>query len=428
MSTSDMTEYLRVKLAERGHESGAKFMEDGFDRWAESTQPARVGQMEKVPSEPSMESYGGAMTVSMAKKYLQDKMGGRRRGELHGGFDLAGNFNAIKNAASQLIKFWREISKFLKELKKELQDEVVVNVELEPQIREAGRLFLNFLNQLEVVQHVLDGIASMASYVGLGRHGGSLAQDFATYGKKVFDLYVWIKKNGPGIRYILGMKSLNTPQPFGKEILKVIDPILNLIGAGRHGGRSMLTDMPMLGGAKCQCPKRHRHGGTRVPQHLLEGPSLGESEHLTQIKSMHGGRKHGGRKHGGIREMSMPIDTENRISEDMYNQKMASRPVKLGMGSGGRVVGGRKHGGTMGALGRHSEEVHGGRVVGGKAPSARGAIVKKIMREKGLSLPQASKYVKEHGLYSKPKRGGFYYGENGKLCSTDDYINHSPGC
>ena len=425
MSTSDMTEYLRVKLAERGHESGAKFMEDGFDRWAESTQPARMGQMEKMPSEPSMESHGGAMTVSMAKKYLQDKMGGRRRGELHGGFDLAGNFNAIKNGASQLIKFWREISKFLKELKTELQDEVVANVELTPQVREAGTLFLNFLKQLEVVQHVLDGIASMASYVGLGRHGGSIAKDFADYGKKVFELYTWIKKNGPGIRYILGMKSLNTPQPFGKEILKVIDPVLKLIGAGRHGGfapaakmvqergfapaakmvqehmggrhggRSMLTDMPMLGGrrtmlrdltmsggAKCQCPKRHKNGGTRVPQHLLEGPSLGESEHLTQIKSMHGGRKHGGRKHGG----------------------------------------------TMGALGRHSEEVHGERVVGGKAPSARGAIVSKIMREKGLSLPQASKYVKEHGLYGKPKRGGFYYGENGKLCSTNDYINHSPGC
>ena len=29
---------------------------------------------------------------------------------------------------------------------------------------------------------------------------------------------------------------------------------------------------------------------------------------------------------------------------------------------------------------------------------ARGEIVKKVMREKGLSLPQASKYVKEHGL------------------------------
>jgi len=44
-------------------------------------------------------------------------------------------------------------------------------------------------------------------------------------------------------------------------------------------------------------------------------------------------------------------------------------------------------------------------IMGGKKPratrkpSARGAIVKKVMKEHGLNLPQASKYVKEHGLY-----------------------------
>jgi hypothetical protein len=34
-----------------------------------------------------------------------------------------------------------------------------------------------------------------------------------------------------------------------------------------------------------------------------------------------------------------------------------------------------------------------------KKPSARGEMVKKIMREKHLSLPQASSYVKQHNLY-----------------------------
>jgi hypothetical protein len=38
------------------------------------------------------------------------------------------------------------------------------------------------------------------------------------------------------------------------------------------------------------------------------------------------------------------------------------------------------------------------RAVGGGAKE-RGAIVSKIMKEHGLSLPMASKYVKEHGLY-----------------------------
>jgi len=57
---------------------------------------------------------------------------------------------------------------------------------------------------------------------------------------------------------------------------------------------------------------------------------------------------------------------------------------------------------------QHKDSGHGselimgsGREVGAgkKRSSARGELVKKIMREKGLSLPMASKYVKEHNLY-----------------------------
>jgi hypothetical protein len=43
--------------------------------------------------------------------------------------------------------------------------------------------------------------------------------------------------------------------------------------------------------------------------------------------------------------------------------------------------------------------VTGGKKAAAKKPSARGAIVSKVMKEKGLSLGAASKYVKEHGLY-----------------------------
>lgn len=38
---------------------------------------------------------------------------------------------------------------------------------------------------------------------------------------------------------------------------------------------------------------------------------------------------------------------------------------------------------------------------GGSLKKSRNAIVKEIMNGKGLSLPQASKYVKDHGLYKK---------------------------
>jgi hypothetical protein len=46
----------------------------------------------------------------------------------------------------------------------------------------------------------------------------------------------------------------------------------------------------------------------------------------------------------------------------------------------------------------------GGLSAGGISGGARGArndIVKKIMKEQGLSLPLASKFVKEHNLYKK---------------------------
>jgi len=40
-----------------------------------------------------------------------------------------------------------------------------------------------------------------------------------------------------------------------------------------------------------------------------------------------------------------------------------------------------------------------GSMVGGRKPNARAAIVKKVMAEKGMKMIEASKYVKEHGLY-----------------------------
>jgi hypothetical protein len=39
------------------------------------------------------------------------------------------------------------------------------------------------------------------------------------------------------------------------------------------------------------------------------------------------------------------------------------------------------------------------KAVGGRKPNARAEIVKKVMREKGLKMIEASKYVKAHGLY-----------------------------
>ena len=43
----------------------------------------------------------------------------------------------------------------------------------------------------------------------------------------------------------------------------------------------------------------------------------------------------------------------------------------------------------------------GGGTSGGKRVSDRNVLVRQIMKEKGMSLPQASKYIKENNLYKK---------------------------
>ena len=67
---------------------------------------------------------------------------------------------------------------------------------------------------------------------------------------------------------------------------------------------------------------------------------------------------------------------------------MLNGPLAGGGISGGGVSGGGVSGGTLGI----SSE---------KRPSARNVLVRQIMKEKGMSLPQASRHIKENNLYKK---------------------------
>ena len=63
-----------------------------------------------------------------------------------------------------------------------------------------------------------------------------------------------------------------------------------------------------------------------------------------------------------------------------------------GMSAGGMSAGGMSAGGAPGAKPKKKREVS-------KKVSKRAEIVKKVMKEKGLSMIEASKYVKQHKLY-----------------------------
>lgn len=84
------------------------------------------------------------------------------------------------------------------------------------------------------------------------------------------------------------------------------------------------------------------------------------------------------RSNGKEKEQIDKMYGEGKMKKAHYNQMMklfAAPKMKGGASFAPRVVGGAK-----------------------KAPSSRGALIKKVMAEQKCSLPQASKYIKEHNL------------------------------
>ena len=80
--------------------------------------------------------------------------------------------------------------------------------------------------------------------------------------------------------------------------------------------------------------------------------------------------------------------------------EVRERRTGSGMSAGGMSAGGVSAGG-MSAGGMSAGSYCGGGKK--KTPSERAKVVSQVMKEHHLNLAQASKYVKEHGLY---KRGG----------------------
>lgn len=360
MSTGDQTQYMRGKLAERGTTREASFMRDGFDNWAESETPARVGQIEKIPAESQMQSYGGAMSLKHAKQF-------QVHGGMHGGFiELPSLVKDGIAAARKLIDFYKGASEWLDDFREELQDEVIDNPDPKlVQWRPFAQDLKNHLDALKPFQTVLDAIIKVTGAGRRGMHGGMSLEQAGQVAQQIIDTYMWFNTNAAAIRAILGgFRSLNTPIPVGKEILKVLDPILSAVGMGK-------------GGKKCGCKK----GGAvdKIPPFpKMGGRSCGGA--LEVLPSLDSLTKSGGRKRAASVEMpeyetygaAMPRPVEYNMAPPRYTQEEEDAIIRKKMG---------------------------GRKVGGRAPSARGAIVRKVMAEHGLSLPQASKYVKEHGLY-----------------------------
>jgi hypothetical protein len=97
----------------------------------------------------------------------------------------------------------------------------------------------------------------------------------------------------------------------------------------------------------------------------------------------------------------------------MLDQPMPISGTNMSLSGSGHMVGGAyKHGQSIGELTEYLRKPRGGVSMGAgdtgayegqgkkpRKPNARAAVVKRVMSEKGMSMIEASKYVKAHNLY-----------------------------
>jgi hypothetical protein len=426
MSTGDQSQYVRAKLAERGSRAQAKFMTDGFDRWAESTEPAREGQMDKIPAEPQMASSGGAMTLSKAKQKLLKLQGLH---ELEGGISLdeiRAEVNKAVGYAKTIREFWQKASKFVDELEMDLKDEILANPKYNTNVNLVKTVegFLQIINGFKVYKTTIDEFAKGMQALGLGkkRYGGAMStSDLAAFAKKAIGWVTWLIKAAQNLRPILGLPSL---QPVGKQVLEFLDPVLKLVGGTRRHGRRSSSPCEEK---YCQCDDMKGRAApvTMGPMRVMsnddyyydmqmkkkansESPKIHYQDVNSPYIPMIQAQKFGGRRGRAAPVTMGPMRVMS--NDDYYDMQMKKKansespkihyqdvnspyiPMIQAQKFGGRKRAARK-------VVVMDEPMLGGASCGGKKPSARGAIVKKVMREQGLSLPQASKYVKDHGLY-----------------------------
>jgi hypothetical protein len=484
MSTGDQSEYMRGKMAERGTSQGVQFTEDGFDKWAASTAPARAGQAEKMPAETQMANTGGAMTPSQARKVAEKyarqaakkakEMGivPFKGGAMCGGrsVSIAGINIEIPEIVEKAVEYGEKVLNFallvkdkLPEIKEAIQDEIIDNTR-DPSVTAKDRAIakellplldriLGYLKTLEAIKSAADAIKRALGGSGRGgmRGGASAAENFKkaveflkTAYNTLFRYVSFLVDNG---KFLLQMLKISALQPIGKQILDKIKPILSLGGINVGGRRNKP--------AKCECSDSEEYYGgmytppsdprLKMPEKPKRGGFMDMFGQQKQVATMESGMKGSPMDDGGMQMGDYGMMGDYNMGGPMkYESTYNPTPMKK------EKVDQRKKQELMESLEKLKQQIRdsdsdeerlslknryrqiqekleemdmrGGKTsytpsvstsrrrqpddsdvtstaVGGRKSSARGTIVKKVMREKGLSLPQASKYVKEHGLY-----------------------------
>lgn len=344
MSTGDQSEYLRRKMAERrqGYDQGGQFMKSGYQKWAENERPARQGGAMKDGLETARD--GGAKN-----KDILDRV--KEMGE-----DM---FSQFYKGSSRHIQGGRA-----------------------PMMREEG----------EDDELAGMGYSGNGAYTGMTCPPSHPIDDGITC-RQPLRMEGFVPKGGEVI-----MKPRRTP-PSGSGMSGGAFTIER-----KDDGRfCVMEDDEELGRfesmarAKAFVKAQRDARKAGVPA----GPPRGRKPRGKGLAGKVAGKvvEHGVNKalegKGTLKEHAADLVKMSKESHRMPDGSMMAGPMcdvakKAMKGKGKMVI-------------THHEEGEGTEVrnVGSGKRNDRAALVKKVMKEKGLSLPAASKYVKEHGLYKK---------------------------
>jgi hypothetical protein len=436
MATQDMSLYVRGKDEERKHgPKSVGFMKDGFQQWAESERPARGGGEPKTPLSRTNDmrhsgiGNGGALEdlFKVTKtKYADDVPPAAKKAlaaihkKMKGG---AISFDDIKRFIDNIVQVYNDVKEYAGPIKALFKSDALQNLQ-------GGKY-----------KPVLDTAVRYMEMVGFGKHG----EDELMSEDEEEMMRVGFKGSGnPPIRRLDDirmmtreeMERLNPGFSFGGAMGNV-----RQIGEGRHGrmGRlppplhDFLRQKYAMKGSALNFEKAKEIAGDVVQffrdnkafiHAILESDAINSKvfappkdypRKFAQGLSMLG--LGGGRLPGMPEYEDCP---EGYIDDGLLCRKPIKQVMKkdnLGISfpsfEGGEVIPKKMKGrgvsisGLKSALSGVAEKVAAApsvkaavkKVTGGRGPSRRGEIVRKVMREQGLSLAEASRYVKQHGLY-----------------------------
>lgn len=402
MSTGDQSEYLRKKMAERRIRSALgpepTFMKSGFQRWAENERPTRMGGVEKEPMEATRE--GGRNILPELKKLGRQMF--EKYYEYEGGAHEAGSDEESSSSESDMEGGRVDY------LKREIGSGY------------SGNGYSLYQPGKSVNVTALSKRASqMATGKGLSEcppshpiDDGLLCRqplkmkDGQVTGGEVIPKKITKKGAGKEISQYLGQWYVWETDANGKIIKALSGPHKSEDEARR--GVEKKTRKNKAG---------KKHSNTKEEKHSDDEDEATEA--LANLGKYGKGRKSG--FHSEIMPSMASIKTAvGKIAQRGSGFKEGVNESKKAFNALGDVaIHGHdaythaQSGNVLGMLddskkiytsgvelGDHAQKAaHEFKTGGKKKSSARGELVKRIMKEKGLSLPQASKYVKEHNLY-----------------------------